>query len=282
MSSQTIPAVPLRHAWFQGRVWPQKVAAALRRASPPAVGAILPLAVLGAWYWTTARGMVKPLFLPSPMAVVAAFRQMVLTEGFSKDLLASLSVVVRGWFWGTLVGVTLGVAGGSSRGVERAVGPLLNGLRQVPALAWFPLIALWIGVGNMAKEVVIAKSVFFPVLLNTLQGIRNIPPNYVEMGRVFGFTRGQMLRRVVFPAAAPTIVVGIRYAAGLAWAMIVAAEMLSGRTGLGFLLEQSQDMLLTDHLFVVIVTIGVVGFTVDTGLRYVERRLFRWKEDEAR
>jgi sulfonate transport system permease protein len=141
---------------------------------------------------------------------------------------------------------------------------------------------LWIGIGDLAKEVVIAKSVFFPVFLNTLQGIRNVPAQYLEMARVFGFTRSQMLRRVIFPAAAPTILVGIRFGAGLAWAMIVAAEMLSGRSGLGFLLEQSQDMLLTDHLFVVIVTIGVVGFVVDLVLRSIEHRLFRWKEDMVR
>ena len=174
---------------------------------------------------------------------------------------------------------------------------LRNGVFLVINVFDFSNVA-WTLVGNEAAQlfskslrsgpqcntfvVVPAKSVFFPVFLNTLQGIRNIPPQYVEMGRVFGFTRWQMLRRVIFPAAAPTIVVGIRFAAGLAWAMIVAAEMLSGRTGLGFLLEQSQDMLLTDHLFVVIVTIGVVGFVVDVLLRTLERRLFSWKEDMAR
>jgi sulfonate transport system permease protein len=207
---------------------------------------------------------------------------MVVSEGFLRDLLTSLSVVVRGCFWGILLGLAVGIGAGGSHWVERMINPLLNALRQVPALAWFPLIALWIGIGDLAKEVVIAKSVFFPVFLNTLQGIRNVPPQYVEMAQVFGFTRTQMLRRVVFPAAAPTILVGIRFGAGLAWAMIVAAEMLSGRSGLGFLLEQSQDMLLTDHLFVVIVTIGVVGFVVDLVLRSIEHRLFRWKEDIVR
>jgi sulfonate transport system permease protein len=245
-------------------------------------GAVIPLVILAIWYWVTQRQFVKPIFLPSPIAVATAFQKMVVSEGFVRDLLTSLSVVVRGCFWGILLGLTVGIGAGGSLWVERMINPLLNALRQVPALAWFPLIALWIGIGDLAKEVVIAKSVFFPVFLNTLQGIRNVPQQYVEMAQVFGFTRGQMLRRVIFPGAAPTILVGIRFGAGLAWAMIVAAEMLSGRSGLGFLLEQSQDMLLTDHLFVVIVTIGVVGFVVDLVLRYIEHRLFRWKEDIAR
>ena len=281
MSSQTIARVTERVDPFPNArgARSRKIVAVLPRLGRAAAPAILPLLVFGVWYWVTQKQLVKPLFLPSPLAVAAAFQKMILTEGLVKDLLASLSVVVRGSFWGVFLGLVVGAAGGSSRWAERLIGPLLNGLRQVPALAWFPLIALWIGVGNMAKEVVIAKSVFFPVFLNTLQGIRGIPPQYVEMGRVFGFTRLQMLRRVVFPAAAPTIVVGIRFAAGLAWAMIVVAEMLSGRSGLGFLLEQSQDMLLTDHLFVVIVTIGIVGFLIDVALRCMERRLSRWKED---
>lgn len=281
MSTQRITAVVGRDTkLFPG--WQSKVGVTLQKVTRIVAGAILPLLVLAVWSWTTGRGMIKPLFLPSPMAVAGAFHQMIVEEHFINDLTTSLSVVVRGCFWGIFCGLVVGIAGGSSSWVERTIGPLLNGLRQVPALAWFPLIALWFGIGNLAKEIVIAKSVFFPVFLNTLQGIRNIPQQYVEMGRVFGFTRFQMLRRVVFPAAAPTIVVGIRFAAGLAWAMIVAAEMLSGRTGLGFLLEQSQDMLLTDHLFVVIVTIGIVGFLVDVVLRSIERRLFRWKEDVAR
>jgi len=283
MSTQEITAVLGRgDSSRRSAPWRPDFGPTILKLTRIAAGATLPLVILAVWTWATGRGMIKPLFLPSAAAVVRAFHTMTVQENFVKDLLTSLSVVVRGSLWGIALGLVVGIAGGSSLWVERTIGPFLNGLRQVPALAWFPLIALWVGVGDLAKEVVIAKSVFFPVFLNTLQGIRNIPPQYVEMGRVFGFTRWQMLRRVIFPAAAPTIVVGIRFAAGLAWAMIVAAEMLSGRTGLGFLLEQSQDMLLTDHLFVVIVTIGVVGFVVDLLLRTLERRLFRWKEDMAR
>jgi len=283
MSTQRITAVigrdvPDTHSTG----WLRNITTALDRIARLSAGAVLPLIILAIWYWATQKQFVKPIFLPSPLAVLTAFQRMVVSEGFLRDLLTSLSVVVRGCFWGILLGLAVGIGAGGSHWVERMINPLLNALRQVPALAWFPLIALWIGIGDLAKEVVIAKSVFFPVFLNTLQGIRNVPPQYVEMAQVFGFTRTQMLRRVVFPAAAPTILVGIRFGAGLAWAMIVAAEMLSGRSGLGFLLEQSQDMLLTDHLFVVIVTIGVVGFVVDLVLRSIEHRLFRWKEDIVR
>ena len=248
-----------------------------RRLLGSLTGAAIPLLLLGAWSLVARWQWIKPIFLPSPATVLGTFWEMVRHEALLGDLWTSISTVGIGFFWGALLGLLFGSAAGLYQPVDRLSGPLLNGLRQVPAIAWFPLIVLWVGIGDLAKEVVIAKSVFFPVFMNTLQGIRGISPEYVEMGRVFGFTRGQLLRRVVLPAALPTIFVGIRFAAGLSWAMIVVAEMLSGRKGLGFLLQQSQELLLTDHLFVVIVSIGIIGFVIDVCLRRLERQFFRWK-----
>jgi sulfonate transport system permease protein len=143
------------------------------------------------------------------------------------------------------------------------------------------LIILWVGIGDVGKLVVIAKSVFFPVFLNTLQGIRSVSKEYIEVAQVYEFTRFQLLQRVVFPAALPTIFVGVRFGAGLAWAMIVAAEMLSGRHGLGFLLQQAQDLMMTEQVFVVIIVIGVVGYLVDVLLKEAERHLLKWKKSLA-
>jgi sulfonate transport system permease protein len=280
MASQTISAsLPTDVLLSPLKAQSDASLAAIRRLIWAVAGFVLPATILGAWYWATCVQLVKPVFLPAPLTVLNAFQEMVAEEGYIGDVWISLSTVIRGSLWGIVIGLAAGTITASSGWAERLFSPFLNALRQVPALAWFPLIVLWIGIGPIAKELVIAKAVFFPVFLNTLQGIRSISPKYVEMGRMFGFTRIQMLQRVVLPGAAPTIFVGVRFAAGFAWAMVVAAEMLSGRHGLGFLLLQSQEMLETAQLFVVIVTIGTIGFVVDLGLRSVERRLFRWKED---
>jgi sulfonate transport system permease protein len=186
--------------------------------------------------------------------------------------------VFRGFAWGLLFGLPFGTAAGMSTTVEKLFGPLLNSIRQVPPLAWLPLIVLWFGIGEIGKMVIIAKAVFFPVFLNTLQGIRTVNREYVEVARVYEFTRYQLIRRVIFPGALPSIFIGVRFGAGLAWVTIVAAEMLSGRKGVGYILTRGQDLLQTDEVFVVIFVIGVIGFILDKVLKDTEGRLIKWKK----
>ena len=140
---------------------------------------------------------------------------------------------------------------------------------------------LWLGIGPLAKIVVIAKVVFFPVFLNTLQGVRGVPKDYVDLAAVLTLTRWQMLRRVILPGAMPAILVGLRYGASLAWALIVVAEGLSGMQGVGYLIFRAQALLMTDQLLVCMVVIGLVGFAIDRSLRLLERRLLRWKQGFA-
>jgi sulfonate transport system permease protein len=243
------------------------------------IGVILPVAILASWQLATGPlHLVKPVFLPSPWAVVTTFWDLLAHQDLLRDVRTSATVVVQGFLLGSTLGVGIGILSGLSKTVERFLGPTLNSLRQVPTLAWLPLIVLWIGMGTVAKSVLIGKAVFFPVFLNTLQGIRGVSKEYIEVGEIFEYGRGRLLRKVILPAAAPSIFVGLRYGAGLAWAFVIAAEMLGGHYGLGYLLMRAQELLLTDQLFVVIVIIGTVGYFVDTGLRKVEGHLLRWKK----
>lgn len=241
------------------------------------LGVVVPLLVLVVWELATRRHWVKPYFLPRPLSVIAAFKEMLFEEGLLTDFRVSAVVVLEGFFLGGVLGLLTGIGAGVSKTVERLLGPVLNSIRQVPPLAWLPLIVLWVGIGPLAKGVMIAKAVFFPVFLNTLQGIRGVGKEYVEVARIFEYRRALLLRRVIIPAALPSIFVGLRYGAGLAWAFVIAAEMLSGKLGLGYLLMRSQELLLTEQLFVVIVVIGTVGFAVDVTLRRIESGLLRWK-----
>jgi sulfonate transport system permease protein len=241
-------------------------------------GYALPLALLLLWDITARFGWVKPIFLPSPWSVIWTFWDLLFHDRLLADFETSAVVVLEGFSLGTVVGLGTGIATGLSKTVEKILGPTLNRIRQVPPLAWLPLIILWVGAGNVGKVVVVSKVVFFPVFLNTLQGIRGVSKEYIEVGRIFGYTPAQLTRRIILPAALPSIFVGVRYGAGMAWAMLIAAEMLSGQYGLGFLLARAQELLLTKQLFVVIVIIGLVGFAVDYALRMLEARLLRWKQ----
>ena len=241
------------------------------------VGIILPLAILLTWELVTLFHLIKPVFLPSPLSVITTFYDMLINEGLINDFRVSAVSVLQGFLIGSVSGLLIGIATGLSKTVERLLGPTLNSIRQVPPLAWLPLVILWVGIGSLAKAVIIGKTVFFPVFLNTLQGIRGVAKEYIEVARVFEYGKVRLLQKVILPAALPSIFVGLRYGAGLAWAFVIAAEMVGGRFGLGYLLMRSQELLLTDQLFVVIVIIGAVGFAVDVSLRRVETNLLRWK-----
>jgi sulfonate transport system permease protein len=242
---------------------------------------VLPVLLLAAWEGSTRAGLVRPFFLPAPTSVARTFIDLSTGEDFLVDFRVSLATVLYGSLVGGALGLLAGAAAGLSMTTERLVAPLLNGIRQVPPIALLPLVILWAGAGDLGKNVVIAKAVFFPVFLNTLLGIRSVSREHAEVARVLAFDRVRLLRHVVLPSALPSILVGVRFGVGLAWAMIVSAEMLSGRKGLGFLLLQSQELLQTDVAFVVIVVIGLVGYALDCGLKALGGRLTGWNREFA-
>ena len=242
------------------------------------IGAILPLGLLAVWQTATSAGWIAPVFLPSPWATVQAFWKMLTKQNLTWDFVVSISIVSQAFIYGSALALILGVAAGLSKKVEQFFGPTFDTIRHIPGIAWLPLIVLWLGIGAPAKVLVIAKSVFFPVFLNTLSGIRNAEKRYVELADVLTLTRWQLIRRVLLPSAVPSIMVSLRYSAGLAWALVVVAEGLSGLEGIGFLIFRAQGLLLTDQLVVCMVIIGLVGFAIDRSMYALQRYVLRWKQ----
>ncbi len=242
------------------------------------IGFLLPGLVLVLWQVASTRGWIDAVFLPPPITVVFAFWKMLTQQNLALDVLSSVTIVGQAFIYGSLAAVALGIAAGLSRNVEQFFGPTFDTLRHIPGIAWFPLIVLWLGLGAPAKILVIAKSVFFPVFLNTLQGIRSVDRSYIELADVLTLTRRQLVYKVILPAATPSIMVSLRYAAGLAWALVVVAEGLSGLEGLGFLIFRAQGLLLTDQLIVCMILIGVIGFIIDRLMYALQRRVLRWKQ----
>lgn len=243
-----------------------------------AIGLIIPLTVLLLWQTASQRGWVSEIFLPLPSTTFFSFFDMVNKQSFHLDFLASISIVTQSFIYGSVLGIGLGIAAGLSQTVERIFGPTLDGIRHIPGIAWLPLIVLWVGIGPAAKIVVITKTVFFPVFLNTLQGIRGVERNYIELADVLTLTRWQLIRKVIIPGAMPSILVGVRYGASLAWALVVVAEGLSGMEGVGYLIFRAQSLLMTDQLLVCMVVIGVVGFFIDRSMALLQRHILRWKQ----
>jgi len=242
------------------------------------LGLILPLVIPAAWEIASHRGWVSAVFLPTPERTVGSFFDLLINDRFQDDVLTSLSIVGQAFLYGSTFALAFGIAAGLSRTVDNVFGPTLDGVRHIPSIAWLPLIVLWAGIGPLGKIVFISKVVFFPVFLNTLQGIRGAQKEHIELARVLTLTQRQLLRFVILPGALPSILVGLRYGASLAWALVVVAEGLSGMAGLGFLIFRAQALLMTDQLLVCMVVIGLIGFLIDFGMRRLERRLLRWKQ----
>jgi len=270
----TSPNIDTRPRWtgaVLGRLRP-------RLGSGTAIGLILPLGLFILWQLAATYQWVAPVFLPSPLATATAFWTMLTRQHLLNDFIVSISIVSQAFIYGSALALVLGIAAGLSRRVEQFFGPTFDTIRHIPGIAWLPLIVLWLGIGAPAKVVVIAKSVFFPVFLNTLQGIRNAEKRYVELAEVLTLTRWQLIRRVLLPSAVPSIMVSLRYSAGLAWALVVVAEGLSGLEGIGFLIFRAQGLLLTDQLVVCMVIIGLVGFAIDRIMYALQRHVLRWKQ----
>lgn len=239
---------------------------------------IVPLLLLTVWQILSGTGLLLEVVLPSPWKVLMGLRSIILDGTLGIDLRDSGIRVLVGYFWGVLIGLSLGLASGLSKFVERLVGPVVDVLRQIPLYAWIPLIILWFGIGEMSKYVIIAKSVFIPVFVNTLQGIRGVSRDYIEVSQVLELRYFKLLSKVVLPSALPSIFTGLRLGAGFAWMAVVAAEMLGGLTGIGYGLLQAKDFLQSDKLIALMLVIGLVGFLVDRVLKVAESSVLHWRK----
>jgi sulfonate transport system permease protein len=238
----------------------------------------VPVALVAVWQILAASGFILEVVLPAPTKVTKALAEIALDGTLALDFGVSALRVVKGYLWGVAIGLVIGVSCGLSKFMERLVAPLVDAIRQVPMMAWIPLIILWFGIGETSKTIIIAKSVFVPIFLNTFTGIRSVPKEFIEVADVLEFGYFKLLFRLVLPSALPSIFTGLRLGAGFSWMAVVAAEMLGGLTGLGYGLLRARDFLESDKLIALMVVIGVVGLVLDRLLRLLESRVLHWRK----
>ncbi len=242
----------------------------------------VPVLLLALWQVLSGSGVLLDVILPSPVKVVKAFIEMVKDGTLGIDLAVSGKRVLIGYLWGAGIALILGVLSGLNKIVERIVSPIINVIRQIPLYAWMPLIILWFGIGEVSKEIIIARGVLIPIFLNTLQGIKGVQAEYFELAEVLELKKSVFLRKIVLPSAISSIFTGLRLGAGNAWMAVVAAEMLGGLTGLGYALMKSREFLWSDKLIALMVVIGVIGVVIDVILRKIEESTLKWKKKTAK
>lgn len=249
------------------------------------VGAYLPnLALLGVmiavWQFTSTVWLPRidphlAVLMPAPTTIVIASAGMIVSGELFYHLFASLKREATAFVFASAA-IPIGVAMGWWRAVYNQMNPIVELLRPIPPLAWIPLSILWFGLGDEQNQFIIFLGMFFPILINTIIGVRNIEPNLVRAARSLGASERQVLIRIVLKGALPQIVTGIRVALGFGWMALVAAELVGANSGLGFLINDARSMLRTDIITVGMLTIGIVGLAIDAGIRALTRRTLPW------
>ncbi|WP_437678767.1 ABC transporter permease [Sorangium sp. So ce131] len=248
-----------------------------RRVGNVAVGLIFPAALLLAWSFAAQRELVPPQILPAPGLVWQTLTELASSGDLHTNILISLERVFGGFAAGGAAGLVLGIAMGLSRRIEDYLHPFFRAVAQVPVLGWLPLLMMLVGIGEALKLIIIATASLVPVALNTLQGIKGVPRSYIEVARVFRFSHAALLRKVVLPAAVPSIAVGIRYGLTQAWLSLVTVELLASSEGVGFLIVWGRQLFQLDVVLAAILVVGILGLALDKGLALIEARLLRWR-----
>ena len=235
-------------------------------------GAVI-LGVIALWQIIVSLELYTPILLPSPGRVLEAAVALIANGRLFEYTLVSMWRVFAGFLVAVAIAVPLGILIGWSSRADHYLGPLIELIRPVPPLAIFPLVILWLGIGDPARIAVITYGCFFPILISTTVGVRGVEPTLVRAARSLGASHRRVFTRVVIPAAVPSIVAGLRVGAGLAFFVLVAAELIASNSGLGFLILDASQRLRSDQVFVGIITIGLLGLIINRGLLQLEVRI---------
>ena len=234
------------------------------------------LGLLLLWQILVQAGRINPLFLPAPLSVLGAMWEMTRSGELPWAVLVSLNRVAQGFIYGAVLGVLLGLIGGEVRWVEDLLDPWVAAVYPIPKSALFPLFLLWFGLGNSSKIVTIAVGVLFLVLVNTMTGVRAINPVLLKAARDLGASRLQIFVKVILPGALPNIFTGLRLGAGMALILVFITEIEATKAGLGFLLWEAFQLMDTRHVFVGVVTFGVLGVATTWLLQWLGRVTCPW------
>lgn len=236
-----------------------------------------PIAVLVSWEVACRTGVIPPRTMPAPVEVLLAFLRETTEGELALHLGVSALRATAGLVIGFSIGLVLGLLTGISRPLQLVLDGPLQMLRAVPALAIVPLVILWFGLGETGKVFIVVVTVVFPVYLNTFHGVRSVDPQLIEMAGVYGLRGLALYREVILPGALPSILVGLRFALGLAWLVMIVAESLGATSGLGYIAQNAREFMQMDTLVLTIVLWAVLGKAADIFARRLERWLLPWQ-----
>jgi NitT/TauT family transport system permease protein len=270
---------------------------AKRRWQDIAIGMVVPVVAIAIWQWVAGMGWVNENILPSPLQVWRKWVAYLLPlQDFATwhdinhgswfawavsgelitDAIGSLYRVIVGFLVGAGLALPVGLVMGASRVAYGWLNPLFQLLRPIPPIAYIPLSILWFGLGNPPAIFLIALGAFFPVLMNTIAGVRQVDGIYLRAARNLGASGPTMFLRVILPAAVPYILTGMRIGIGTAFIVVIVSEMIAVNNGLGFRILEAREYFWSDKIIAGMITIGLLGLAIDSGMNRLNNYLLRW------
>ncbi|MBI3480000.1 MAG: ABC transporter permease [Nitrosomonadales bacterium] len=265
----------------------------LKKFAEKLQGLLVPLVLLAMWQWLSSQAIVNPQILPAPTAVLAKWWEYLSPQEaydpakagylawlFSGELIrdayASLYRVMLGFMIGAAMALPLGLMMGASDRIYKLFNPLIQLLRPIPPIAFIPLSILWFGLGNPPAIFLIVIGAFFPILMNTIAGVRNVDSIYIRAARNLGASQTTMFLRVILPAATPYILTGARIGVGTAFIVVIVAEMIAVNNGLGYRILEAREFFWSDKIIAGMFSIGLLGLAIDTGMNWLNNYLLKW------
>ncbi len=242
------------------------------------IGLIFPAAVLVIWYLYTTYADVPNSILPKIQTVAATCRDMVASGQLQEDLWISIRRVLEGFLASGVLGIVLGSLMGMSKTVEAFLMPTLTTVRQIPMIAWIPLIILWAGIGESSKVIIIMIAATFPILMNTLSGISSTPIGLVEVARLHKLSKWQTFLKVYLPHALPQMLVGLKLGLGVSWMAVVASELIAASSGIGYRMNDARSLMRSDQVIVCMIVVGIIGVLMDKIMSIIFDAATPWEQ----
>ena len=233
--------------------------------------------LIGLWEIICSLNLVSPLFLPAPSAIVSTGWEMLVSGEIYENLVPSLYRIVVGYAIGSVLGILIGLVLGFSKWADAIGTPIVYSIYPIPKIALLPLFILWLGIGELSKVTIIALGVFFPVVINTFSGVKNVDPILIKAAVTFGSSPFNVVRKVILPGSLPMIFAGLKLAAGTSLLLLVSAEMIAAQNGIGSMVLHYGNLMITTKLMVGVLVLSLLGLTFNRLLQWLEYKLIPWK-----
>jgi taurine transport system permease protein len=232
------------------------------------------------WYFVTSQGFVPKMFIPSIPDVWYGFAEVF--EGYHGNgiffhILVSLGRVLIGWIIACIIAIPLGLAMGVSPRIRAVFDYLIEFYRPLPPLAYYTLLVLWFGIGELSKILLLFLAAIPPITIGAVEGVKDVSPSVIQAARSLGANSRQVFYKIILPATTPAIITSIRISLGFTYTVLVAAEIVAATEGIGWMVWDASKFLRSDIIFVGIITMGATGILLDACLRFIAKRLLKWK-----